>query len=104
MPLRIALLLLLPLLTPLLTPAAAAAVGVGKICGGVAGVRCDAGLLCDSPAGACGAADVTGMCVRVGKVCTAIYQPVCGCDGKSYGNDCMRRAARVAKRHEGACQ
>ena len=96
--LRIAMLLLL------LTPAAASAVGVGKTCGGVAGVRCDAGLFCDSAAGACGAADVSGMCVRVGKVCTAIYQPVCGCDGKSYGNDCMRRAARVAKRHEGACK
>lgn len=96
--LRIAMLLLL------LAPAGAAAVGVGKVCGGLAGVRCDAGLFCDRPAGRCGAADVQGSCVRAGKVCTAIYQPVCGCDGKTYGNDCMRRAARAAKRHDGACK
>jgi hypothetical protein len=32
------------------------------------------------------------------------WQPVCGCDRKTYGNDCSRRAAGVSKDYDGECR
>jgi hypothetical protein len=81
----------------------ARAVPLGQMCGGIAGLRCDTGLFCEMAAGQCGSADASGTCVKVPEVCSMVYQPVCGCDRKTYSNDCARRSKGVAKDHDGPC-
>jgi len=76
---------------------------LGQRCGGIAGIRCDRGLWCEPKAGQCRVADAFGTCVRVPKICTFIFRPVCGCDGKTYSNDCARQSKKVALKHKGKC-
>jgi len=77
---------------------------VGSECGGLRGAQCGAGQFCDfAPDAACGAADQTGTCQENPDFCTEQFDPVCGCDGQTYGNACAANAAGVSVASEGEC-
>lgn len=73
-------------------------------CGGLQGEACDKGEFCNFPLEAlCGAADATGTCQTMPENCTLQYDPVCGCDGETYGNACAAHLAGVSVQSEGPC-
>jgi hypothetical protein len=86
-------------------PAADAGQPVAETCGGIRGTQCSDGLVCDlSGHRQCGA-DLAGQCIEPDNgVCPGNRAPECGCDGNTYGNECLRRTAYVAFNHQGACE
>ena len=77
----------------------------GDFCGGYAGIQCEDDLYCDfPPATACGSGDQGDVCKEPPGACTKIYDPVCGCDGITYGNACVASSASVSVLHEGKCK
>ncbi len=78
------------------------AVPAGQSCGGFVGAVCDGRLWCD-PLPGCLSPFVPGVCVKTWGRIPYIYKPVCGCNGKTYGNDYQRRAVRVPKAYDGKC-
>jgi hypothetical protein len=71
--------------------------GVGGACSSqrpcVSGAYCDVGASCGT----------AGTCASMPDVCTDIGQPVCGCDGKTYGNPCTAAGAGVSVARLGSC-
>jgi Kazal-type serine protease inhibitor domain./Protein metal binding site. len=75
-----------------------------KLCGGLLGMSCPEGTVCVHRKGECGKPFGLGLCIPVPGVCPDVLDPVCGCDGVTYPNECAMVAAGVSMAHEGPCQ
>ena len=76
----------------------------GALCGGIAGFGCATGLYCAFPVEAhCGAADQSGICKPIPEMCTEQYSPVCGCNDKTYPNECAAARDGVSFGSAGEC-
>jgi hypothetical protein len=61
---------------------------------------CRNGFFCEKPS--CG--ELLGQCLERPTVCSAFQDPVCGCDGISYFNDCVRQMNGALRAGHSECK
>ena len=77
---------------------------VKQRCGGFAGWSCGSrDEYCAYPEGSCNIQDRIGNCEDKPEACTRQWDPVCGCDGNTYGNACGAAATGISIAHRGEC-
>lgn len=73
-------------------------------CGGLLGLLCPGGEYCNYDCdGNCGAADELGTCLQKPQVCTQDFQPVTGCDNRTYANACIAASEGVSVKCGAVC-
>jgi Kazal-type serine protease inhibitor domain len=82
----------------------AAAANLDEACGGPEKISCNSALFCRVAAGQCTAPDAAGTCEKAPAFCIRVSRPVCGCNGKTYPNECEARHAKVAVDYSGRCK
>ena len=72
----------------------AGAANLDEACGGPSGITCNSALWCRLPDGQCSVANAPGTCAKMPDFCMRVSRPVCGCNGKTYPNECDREKPR----------
>lgn len=69
------------------------------------GSECGVDQFCQfDPGFQCGWAGQAGLCAERPQACDLTFEPVCGCDQKTYSNSCLAANAGVSVVHYGTCE